>query len=137
MWATHKFSTTLKNDHVTSNVAQSFNAWISEFRDKPIYTTMDGIRGRLMVRMHNKRKESMEMNGLTCPTTQDNLFDNRENGIGCKIMTASYNEYVVFEENFTYYVMINERHCTCGEWDLTGVPCTNAIKALTHSRQEL
>ena len=79
MWDRHKFDRSLKNDHVTSNVAESFNAWIGEFRGKPVYECMDGIRAKLMVRMQEKKEEGLHMVGSVCPATLAKLWETWRN----------------------------------------------------------
>ena len=136
-WARHMFDASLKNVHVTSNVAESFNAWIRPFRGLPIYNLMDGIRGKVMARLERKRRQGLQMEGLMCSNTQEKLFVNRDMSSKCKMVSASNNEFEVFDEKFRFGVLIDEMHCDCGEWQLDGVPCRHACKALEYLRVDL
>jgi len=51
----HAFKTTCKSDMLLNNLAETFNAWIKDARDKPILTMMEMIRRQLMMRVQQKR----------------------------------------------------------------------------------
>ena len=43
LWARSKFYTDIKCDYINNNLAESWNAWIKEFKDLPLYCTVDAI----------------------------------------------------------------------------------------------
>ena len=137
MWARHKFDCELKNDHVTSNVAESFNAWIGEFRGLSIYKAMEGIRGKLMDRMEKKRIEGERMRGITCPNTQKRLRENKENAYRLKLIASCEDEFQVLDGNRTFIVNLSEKLCDCGEWQLCGVPCNHGLKTIRYRREDV
>lgn len=51
-WARHTFSYDFKCDYVTNNFTESFNAWIGDFRGKPILTLVESLQQKLMDKFH-------------------------------------------------------------------------------------
>lgn len=47
-WARHCFDDRVRSDHITNNLAESFNNWIGHWRGKPILTMLEGIRCKVM-----------------------------------------------------------------------------------------
>ncbi|KAL3522168.1 hypothetical protein ACH5RR_015002 [Cinchona calisaya] len=45
----HSFLADLKNNHITNNIAESFNNWVGKFRGKPILTLMESLRSCTML----------------------------------------------------------------------------------------
>ena len=54
LWARHAFPTNLKNDHITNNIAESFNHWVGDLRGATILNILDGLRAKLMSRLHKR-----------------------------------------------------------------------------------
>ena len=54
LWARHAFDVDVKSDHVTNNMAESFNQWLGTVRGKPVLTLLENIRIKLMKRFHDR-----------------------------------------------------------------------------------
>jgi len=50
MWSRHALRTSSSSDILLNNIAESFNAWVLEARDKPILTCLETIRRQLIHR---------------------------------------------------------------------------------------
>jgi transposase-like protein len=50
LWSRSKFGTIAKCDNLTNNIAETFNNWIFQERDKPIVELIDSIGQKIMVR---------------------------------------------------------------------------------------
>lgn len=55
-WSRHAFSTHSKSNMFLNNLAETFNAWIKDSRDKPLLTMLEMIRRQLMARFQQKRE---------------------------------------------------------------------------------
>jgi len=55
-WSRHAFSTHSKSNMLLNNLAETFNAWIKDSRDKPLLTMLEMIRRKLMTRFQQKRE---------------------------------------------------------------------------------
>ncbi|KAH9673220.1 SWIM-type domain-containing protein [Citrus sinensis] len=127
-WAKHCFSTQTKCSHVTNNMTESFNNWISSFRGMPIVRMLEEIRRKIMILIH-KRHELVN-------TWQDELPP-LVRRIVMEAMVESRALSVIFGHNKSFEVMENvskrcvvdlgSKHCDCGEWDISGLPCKHAM----------
>ncbi|KAL0346023.1 UNVERIFIED_CONTAM: hypothetical protein Sradi_4433600 [Sesamum radiatum] len=61
MWARHAFDVRLKNDHVTNNLSESFNNWVGDLRSKPVLSLLDGLRAKIMSRLHKRFQKGCTM----------------------------------------------------------------------------
>ncbi|KAH0697520.1 hypothetical protein KY289_015002 [Solanum tuberosum] len=52
----------------------------------------------------------------------------------CKVSGNGDNGYEVTEGANRHIVNLREKKCTCRTWDLTGIPCPHAIKAMEHKK---
>ncbi|KAH0696308.1 hypothetical protein KY289_013790 [Solanum tuberosum] len=52
----------------------------------------------------------------------------------CKVSGNGDNGYEVTEGAYRHIVNLREKKCTCRTWDLTGIPCPHAIKAMEHKK---
>jgi hypothetical protein len=66
-WSRHAFSTHSKSDMLMNNLAETFNAWIKESRDKPLLTMLKMIRRQLMTRFQQKRDGVRATTHKICP----------------------------------------------------------------------
>ncbi|OAY84632.1 hypothetical protein ACMD2_20575 [Ananas comosus] len=57
-WEYSKFGTIAKCDYLTNNISESFNAWISNDRHRPLIDMLDTIRQKIMVKMEDRRNRA-------------------------------------------------------------------------------
>lgn len=55
---------------------------------------------------------------------------------GCQVQSNGDQGHEVVEGEDRHVVNLVRKKCTCRTWDLTGIPCPHAIKALLHEKQE-
>nr|CAD1817297.1 unnamed protein product [Ananas comosus var. bracteatus] len=58
LWSRSKFETIAKCDYLTNNISESFNAWISNDRYRPLIDMLDTIRQKIMLKMEERRNRS-------------------------------------------------------------------------------
>lgn len=120
-------------DVVDNNLAETYNGWILEARCKPIISMLDEIRQKVMNRIWKKRQFANTWISGISPKALEKLEKNKE---------LSYNWYNEFngDEGFEitnvynaanrHIVHLENKTCTCREWQLTGVPCQHAVCAV-------
>ncbi|XP_016508009.2 uncharacterized protein LOC107825647 [Nicotiana tabacum] len=111
-WCRTYMDTICKNQLVENNLIESFNKWIVDARHKPIIKMLEDIRIKTM----NLLKEHEEEIAQTA----------------CEVNANGQNGYEVIEESDKHCVNLAVKKCTCRSWDLTGIPCPHAIRAILH-----
>ncbi|KAK4389584.1 hypothetical protein Sango_2295400 [Sesamum angolense] len=99
MWARHAFPVDLKNDHVTNNIAESFNAWIGEFRGKPIMTLLEGVRTKVMNMVHKRHEKGLKWTKEMMPNILKKANEQMEWSRHCNLHVASQTEFEVLDKN--------------------------------------
>ena len=122
-----------KYGEMSSNAAESFNAWIAKARHLPITNLVDDIRLKIMKQMSKRRKEgSVWNNEGICPEMNRRLEMAFNTGRTWTISTSS--EYV-FQVNAEKTVTVDllDRTCSCGYWQINGLPCAHVVTAIAKS----
>lgn len=135
-WSRHAFGTHSKSDMLVNNLAESFNAWIKDARDKPLLTMMEMIRRQLMARLQRKRDGIRASTYKICPKIMKKLERSKDDNRNC---LSRWQNELEFEVDHMYdarrIVNLVERTCTCGRWQLNGIPCGHACCAIYLHRQ--
>lgn len=118
-----------KYGEMTSNVAESFNAWIEEQRFLPIYKLVDGIRVKIMEMNARRRLEAESWNSYLCPVMDSILENLLEQG---RHWDVSRSSEFLFEVHGDVSVMVDLQNwsCSCGQWRIKGFPCAHALAAI-------
>ena len=137
-WSRHAFNPRSKSDTLVNNIAESFNAWILEARDKPVLTTMEIIRVMLMQRLQTKRDHMRRYEGRVCPRIYKKLERIKSEVGHCISRWNGESKYEVeYIYGGRYVVDLNERTCGCGRWGLSGIPCFHAAAAIIEHGEQL
>ncbi|KAL2933974.1 Antiviral helicase SKI2, partial [Bienertia sinuspersici] len=119
-----------KCDVIMSNRAETFNGYIIHARNKHLIYMLEDIRAALMQRMVLKRTE-MEKNPFEiCPRVQDKLEKEKEEAAHCLTLPSNVNQFQVNHRMDSLVVDLQEKTCTCGKWDLIGIPCCHAVACI-------
>lgn len=94
-WSRHAFNGRCKSDTLINNIAETFNGYIVEARDKPIITMLESIREALMVRGHTKRDEMKKYRGPICPSIQEKLEWNKLESKNCLSLWSGESKFTV------------------------------------------
>ncbi|CAN1130544.1 hypothetical protein LINPERHAP2_LOCUS5884 [Linum perenne] len=127
-----------KVDSIESNICETFNGCIVRWRGLRIINMLEGIRGYIMqrildkVHMFDKNKED-----LLCPRIKAKIEKGKIIGRNCVIRQTLdlVCECVVGE--FGYVVDLDKFTCTCGYWELSGIPCVHAIAFASFLRKDI
>ncbi|PKU87576.1 hypothetical protein MA16_Dca025881 [Dendrobium catenatum] len=125
-WSKATFSKHIKNHYNTNNMAESFNSWIEEARNKPVVDLIDMIRGMMMEQRAQRKLHSTSWKGPLVPFIEDYIRDvttKKEHFI----IRQSTSTKAEVEGSFDRHEVDIENHfCSCGFWQVSGLPCTHA-----------
>jgi hypothetical protein len=134
-WARHAFDSNCKTDLVVNNLSEVFNRMILDVRGKPIRTMIDGIRSKLMVKYSGIRKKSASTLWEITPHYSKMLEESKKYSRHCVAKNADVRLYEVTSGVKVYSVNLQARTCGCKKWDLTAIPCNNAVSAIAKLKQ--
>jgi transposase-like protein len=72
-WSKSQFGTIAKCDYITNNIAETFNSWISDSREKPVLDLLDSIRQKIMVRFNEKKRIARNWKGPLVPKVEKHI----------------------------------------------------------------
>ncbi|XP_020686376.1 uncharacterized protein LOC110102389 [Dendrobium catenatum] len=132
------FSKVIKNHYNTNNMVESFNSWIEEARsNKPVVDLIDMIRGMLMEQCSQQKLNSNSWKSPLIPCVEEYIRD----------VTTTKEHFIIRRSNPTnaevegikdrLEVNIENHMCTCGFWQLSGLPCVHAAAFVGMSHQNL
>ncbi|KAK6786154.1 hypothetical protein RDI58_014679 [Solanum bulbocastanum] len=129
------FRYSVQNQVVDNNFTESFNAWILEARYKPIIGMLEDIRIKIMERLAAKEVavRKWKDDGFS-PKSELLFIEYLKISKVCKVSGNGDNGYEFTEGTDRHIVNLREKKCTCRTWDLTGIPCPHAIKAMEHKK---
>jgi thymidylate synthase len=71
LWSRSKFGTVAKYDSLTNNFSETFNAWISDERYKPVIDVLDLIRQKIIMKFDRRRRITSTWKGTLVPKVAD------------------------------------------------------------------
>jgi hypothetical protein len=93
------------------------------------------IKGQLMTRHYNKRKELENENTSNfCPKIRKKLSKNAEFANVCYALPSGAGVFQVLVKDYQHIVDLTAKTCDCRRWQLTGIPCCHAVSCLRHER---
>ena len=123
--------------HLTSNIAESLNAWLLQARDLPILPMLEGIRHRLMDLFEKRRQLADKIPPRTplAPSITKEM-QHIMNTYSRRYRARRCDEYIyeIIPESTssgrTYIIDIQRRMCDCTRWQRLGYPCAHAIAVI-------
>ncbi|XP_019264462.1 PREDICTED: uncharacterized protein LOC109242090 [Nicotiana attenuata] len=133
-WCRTYFDTVCKNQQVDNNLTESFNSWILEARHKTIIRMLEDIRVKVM-NLLREQSEVLTWTENVSPHTMQLYYLFLNSAPKCTVDSNGKDGYEVNEGTTEKHrVNINLKKCTCRTWDLTGIPCPHAIRALLYKK---
>ncbi|XP_021733021.1 uncharacterized protein LOC110699815 [Chenopodium quinoa] len=134
-WSKHAFDPNVCNDSNTSNFVESFNSTLGVDRCRPVLTLLEGIRRVCMVRIasRHERAQEWEDNDL-CPKIAKMVREISKATSTCRAFQSSPGEYEIHEGKSQFPLSLNSKICSCGAWQLSGIPCKHAVRAMLHAK---
>ncbi|XP_019248438.1 PREDICTED: uncharacterized protein LOC109227695 [Nicotiana attenuata] len=132
-WCRAYLDTVCKNQSIDNNLTESFNSWILEARTKPIIKMLEDIRLKVMNMMIKHEVEASTWSNEFSPKSLELYNKFMEIAQVCKVNSNGEGGYEVSEGSNKHCVNLSIKKCTCRAWDLTGIPCPHAIRAILHN----
>jgi hypothetical protein len=120
-------------DYVTNNLAESFNNWVKHYKSMNVDDFMDKIRQLLMIKWNQRRKVGRKLDGLILPHIVKRRKENsRELSLEVTECGDEVAEVTALGgSGFRFVVNLQERTCTCRQWQVSGIPCKHALAFIT------
>jgi len=133
LWTRSQFLTICKVDYVTNNLAESFNNWIKSHKSMNLDDLMDKIRQMVMTKWHQRRKIGQKLDGLILPHIIKELNEkSRELNLEVLECGPHVAEITALGGSaFRFVVNLEDRTCSCREWQVSGLPCKHALAFIT------
>lgn len=118
-------------DWLNSNLAESFSAWSEEESMLLVPKMMEAHCKRLSEILVNKKNELGNWKFSFGPKIVDKVCENQKVGHDLVATCQSVAEFEVQEQRLGK-VLVNLKFstCTCLEWQMTGIPCPHACRAI-------
>ncbi|KAH6791924.1 hypothetical protein C2S52_002401 [Perilla frutescens var. hirtella] len=117
-------------------MCESFNSTIVDAREKPIVSMLTEIRLAAMERLAAHKILSDKWINEWSPTCMQKYQDNMEAAFGCRVFFNGAYGYEIVDGDDRHNVFLDKQLCTCKAWELSGIPCSHAICAIRHSKQD-
>ncbi|XP_048136036.1 uncharacterized protein LOC115748494 [Rhodamnia argentea] len=135
-WSRAFFTTEVKCDIVDNSLCEAFKGRIIEAKCKSIYSMLEDMKIMTMTRMHTQRDACARWRRDCGPRIIKKLEENRVGAIYYCIIWNGDAGYEVMDKGVKYVVDVFKRDCTCGRWQLTGIPCIHAISAINYRQDD-
>uniref|UniRef100_A0A8R7TD71 SWIM-type domain-containing protein n=1 Tax=Triticum urartu TaxID=4572 RepID=A0A8R7TD71_TRIUA len=131
-WA--RYAITCKTDLVVNNLSEVFNKMILDVRSKPIRTMFEGIRTKQMIKRQQTREKLQACRWTITPNYSEILEENKKYAKYCQADRAGETIWQVTSKEKQYCVDMATCTCECKRWNMTGVPCSHGISAMTKQK---
>lgn len=138
-WARHAFDHSVRGPLSFNIISLAFQNWLKELNCKPIITLVMEYENKLHDLMFKRRYAEMKDDGIV-PRVEMKLEGNKFFSSKYDVLPADVGEeWSVTHRSEaipTCQVNLTRRHCSCGEWEATGVPCVHVLVVLVHEGRE-
>ncbi|XP_038712449.1 uncharacterized protein LOC120006466 [Tripterygium wilfordii] len=137
LWCKSHFSGYAKCDTLLNNMSETFNSTILKFREKPIATMLDEIKGYFMTRWAENRIKINRYQGNVLPKIKKKLeIEHKKCGKWLPKWAGDMKfEVICMQQKFV--VDLDAIYCSCRKWDLTGIPCRHAVSCIYSRRRKI
>lgn len=131
-WTRSHFGTEPKCDILINNICESFNAKILNARNLPIIGMLEWLRIYMTTRMRDRREWMRKHDWEVCPRIMERIEKYTEQAAGYCCMYAGNGKFQINCSGGEQFVVdLQAKTCACRKWDLTGIPCSHAIRAIS------
>lgn len=123
---------------MTSNVAESLNAALSEGREFPIVALLEHIRTMLMGWFSSRRDKAARCGGVVTPKVEELISRNFDDSTGLLVRHINKAEYEVKDgAGLPFRVDLEKKVCSCLAFDMLLIPCVHAVAAAMQSNRRV
>ena len=130
-WSRHAFRTANKFDILLNNIAENFNTWVKDARDKLLLTMLEIIQRQLLNRFEAKRDGAATATALICPKILKKLERHKD---VARNYICHWKSVGTFEVDHYFeaqrVVDMNKLMCSCGQWQLNGISYADSVTAM-------
>ena len=114
-------------------MTEAFNSMLGDHRAKTYLELLEFIRRMIMKRFQMRKEESATWRSQIPPSMNSGiLMAGRESRL-LKMINVGKGEYELLGPTKTYGVKLKEFTCQCGCWQISGIPCSHAMAAISHA----
>ncbi|GKA48950.1 ankyrin repeat-containing protein [Tanacetum coccineum] len=125
----------MRYNYMTSNSAESVNALSRHSRKLPICMMIDWFIKSLQQWYFEHRQTADEHKHELTPWAEAKLAQRIAKSATWTVRPAANYLYNVVDYYKNATVDLNTRTCSCGQWQLSGLPCGHLIAVMRHLRQ--
>ena len=124
---------------MNNNISECFNNWIKECKGLHVDVLMDTIRDMIMEKIAMKQVIAQRLEGPILPSVINELKMKSINlkytikgsgGLKAEVSGLTKDNYP-----WRHAVDLEVKTCSCGQWQISGKPCTHAICLIGSLRQ--
>ncbi|KAK0570847.1 hypothetical protein LWI29_007390 [Acer saccharum] len=116
---------------MTTNIAESMNSCLLAIRKLPITSIAEFIRDLLQRWFHDRRSNARETPTFLTNDADQHIKDRVLASQRCEIHPIDYDRFKVQDQWSEAIVDLEQRSCSCREWDLDELPCIHAMAVAT------
>ncbi|XP_020869092.1 uncharacterized protein LOC110228532 [Arabidopsis lyrata subsp. lyrata] len=117
-------------EDVDNNATESFNSTITKARAKSLVPMLETIRRQGMERITKRNKKANKHQGRFSEYVVDILALEKPVAERCKTWRCTHGIFEVFIDGNSHKVDMQNKTCSCGKWQITGIPCEHAYGAM-------
>ncbi|XP_026429461.1 uncharacterized protein LOC113325715 [Papaver somniferum] len=126
-WARHLYHPSSSCPQMTNILSKAFNKWITDLKCFPICQWVIGFEAKLIRLFRTRRRNGwLWKNKDILPRASKKLKEK---------LKEQFRNVVELERG--QMVDLGQRLCSCGEWQISGIPCVHAMVVLTKNKPPL
>lgn len=132
-WANSLFEGSRYNN-LMGNIAEPFYNWVSALPVLPITNMIDSMRRKMMELIYTRRIDSGQWSARLTPTIGNKLQEEIAKAQSLQVIDSTGSKVEV-SDGLGAINVVNVDHwdCSCGMWQVTGIPCLHAVAAVEHN----
>ncbi|KAK3211327.1 hypothetical protein Dsin_016033 [Dipteronia sinensis] len=112
---------------MTTSIAESMNFCLLTVRKLPITTMVEFIRDFLQKWFYNHQTNACEMSTYLTTFADEHIKDRTKIAHQCEIYPIHFNTFKLDGKRKETTVDLDERSCSCHQWDLDELSCSHAM----------
>ncbi|CAN6567533.1 unnamed protein product [Malus baccata var. baccata] len=122
---------------MSNALSESFNAMVSNSHCMSLMDLLEDIRVRLMGSMAEKRIFGQNIQTILCPKKENEMKLMLKEGMHWRISRSDADVFEVRTEWNRFVVCLDDRTCSCVQWQHNCFPCSHALQVLQHDNRDV
>lgn len=130
-WAMHCMPNWTKTTHVTNTISQQFQSWMENYFAQNITRRFEGLARKIQQLMDRRRSVDWLWKDKLTPVVRKKLMMAIKSGKDVNTEIGEVGSFnVIANRKEQFHVDIDQQTCSCGGWQLSGIPCAHATKCI-------